>query len=173
MNSSGVYCLLLFSSCNPGRLVLYALPAQDPDAGPPMVGDACTKVSSISVPSQTVYWTCGIAVKGDYACGGGMPTFLTSAHQIRPTPRCVLSGGTTEQPFVQLCMDLVSSVYIVLWCMTAKWHKSASTEIWLCSAYDATLMLCRWLGWAPKCQQHSLRNSAEWPDHDVDPVILS
>nr|QOL01071.1 putative extracellular protein CSOL_005 [Pseudococcomyxa simplex] len=44
---------------------------KDPDAGPPMVGDACTKVSSVSVPKQTVYWTCGIAVKGDYACGGG------------------------------------------------------------------------------------------------------
>lgn len=44
---------------------------KDPDAGPAMVGDACTKVSSISVPSQTVYWTCGIVVKGDYACGGG------------------------------------------------------------------------------------------------------
>ena len=28
----------------------------------------------MSVPSQTIRWTCGIAVKGDYACGGGTPS---------------------------------------------------------------------------------------------------
>ena len=52
---------------------------QDPDAGPLRVGDACTKVDSVSVPKQTVYWTCGIAVKGDYACGGGTPVQSFSA----------------------------------------------------------------------------------------------
>ncbi|CAK0737066.1 hypothetical protein CVIRNUC_000849 [Coccomyxa viridis] len=44
---------------------------KDPDAGPAMVGNACTQVGSMSVPPQTIRWTCGIAVKGDYACGGG------------------------------------------------------------------------------------------------------
>lgn len=33
-------------------------------------------------------------------------------------------------------------------------------------------MLCRWLGWAPECQQHPLCNSAKWPGHDVDAVIM-
>ncbi len=80
------------------ELSLYDLPAQDPDAGPPVVGDACTKVNSIFVPSQTVYWTCGIAVKGDYACGGGASPFLTSAYQLSPTCRCALGNGTLEQP---------------------------------------------------------------------------
>ena len=47
---------------------------QDPDAGPAMVGNACTQVGSMSVPPQTIRWTCGIAVKGDYACGGGTPS---------------------------------------------------------------------------------------------------
>lgn len=58
---------------------------QDPDAGPPMVGDACSKVNSISVPMQTVYWTCGIAVKGDYACGGG--TLTGSSLSIKAVAR--------------------------------------------------------------------------------------
>ncbi len=45
---------------------------QDPNAGPAMVGNACTQVNSVSVPRMSVQWTCGIAVQGDYACGGGM-----------------------------------------------------------------------------------------------------
>lgn len=64
---------------------------QDPDAGPPMVGDACTKVSSVSVPKQTVYWTCGIAVKGDYACGGGTPIL-----------RCLTASNLDMQPSIKL-----------------------------------------------------------------------
>lgn len=44
---------------------------QDPDSGPPAVGDACEKVGSVSVPQQTMLWTCGISVQGDYNCGGG------------------------------------------------------------------------------------------------------
>ena len=49
---------------------------QDPDHGPLMVGDACQRVNSVSVPKQTMLWTCGISVQGDYACGGGAPAFL-------------------------------------------------------------------------------------------------
>ena len=45
---------------------------QDPDAGPAMVGNACAQVNAVSVPRMSVQWTCGIAVQGDYACGGGM-----------------------------------------------------------------------------------------------------
>ncbi|CAL5218430.1 g111 [Coccomyxa viridis] len=44
---------------------------KDPNAGPAMVGNACTQVNSVSVPRMSVLWTCGIAVQGDYACGGG------------------------------------------------------------------------------------------------------
>ena len=44
---------------------------QDPDMGPPAVGDACELVGSVSVPQQTMLWTCGISVQGDYNCGGG------------------------------------------------------------------------------------------------------
>ena len=52
---------------------------QDPDAGPAMVGDACTQVKSVRVPTMTVQWTCGIAVKGDFACGGGASPVLLHA----------------------------------------------------------------------------------------------
>ena len=38
-----------------------------------MVGNACAQVNSVSVPRVSVQWTCGIAVQGDYACGGGAP----------------------------------------------------------------------------------------------------
>ena len=50
---------------------------QDPNAGPAMVGNACTQVNSVSVPRMSVLWTCGIAVQGDYACGGGMSPILS------------------------------------------------------------------------------------------------
>ena len=42
--------------------------------GRPWWATACTQVGSMSVPPQTIRWTCGIAVKGDYACGGGTPS---------------------------------------------------------------------------------------------------
>jgi hypothetical protein len=51
-----------------GHILLTTL--QDPDAGPPKVGDACAKVNSISIPPQMLNWTCGISVKGNYNCGG-------------------------------------------------------------------------------------------------------
>jgi hypothetical protein len=54
--------------------------AQDPDHGPLAVGDACQKVASVSVPRQTMLWTCGIAVQGDYNCGGGVRALPAQPH---------------------------------------------------------------------------------------------
>ena len=83
---------------------------QDPDAGPAMVGNACTQVRSVSVPPQTVRWTCGIAVKGDYACGGGAPLapvhLAVQACAFHMLPRYVgvccweLTGGTCKGSLV-------------------------------------------------------------------------
>ena len=72
---------------------------QDPDAGPAMVGNACTQVGSVSVPPQTIRWTCGIAVKGDYACGGGAP----------PAPSALGSTGVPFQVHVPVVFGHVQS----------------------------------------------------------------
>ena len=69
--------------------VAYDVAGQDPDHGPLAVGDACQKVASVSVPRQTMLWTCGIAVQGDYNCGGGERALPARLHRESGRTSCM------------------------------------------------------------------------------------
>ena len=74
---------------------------QDPNAGPAMVGNACAQVNSVSVPRMSVQWTCGIAVQGDYACGGGMsPRLSEFCRSVQVLQICTVYVGISGTALV-------------------------------------------------------------------------